>query len=100
MTKPTIGWIGLGTMGNPMAKSLRRSGYQLTVYNRDAGKTRDLQEQGATVADSPAELIAKVDLVIIMVTDDQAISAIFNDGEGLLSANVSGKIIINMTNAV
>lgn len=97
MIKSTIGWIGLGTMGIPMANSLIRNGYDLTVYNRNADKVKTLQDQGAKVAVSPIELISSVDTVIIMVTDDNAIHDIFEGSDGLLSANATGKTIINMS---
>jgi 3-hydroxyisobutyrate dehydrogenase len=97
MTKSKIGWIGLGTMGIPMANSLVNAGYELTVYNRNATKTVTLQQQGAAVSTSPASLIAGVDIVIIMVTDDKAIQEIFQGEQGLLAAQVQGKTIINMS---
>ena len=76
MKKSTIGWIGLGTMGVPMANSLLRNDYDLTVYNRNPEKVRTFEDQGAKVALTPADLISKVDTVIVMVTDDQAIKDI------------------------
>jgi 3-hydroxyisobutyrate dehydrogenase len=97
MEKLTIGWIGLGTMGVPMANSLLRNRYALTVYNRNRDKVRTLEDQGAKVAESPADLISKVDTVIVMVTDDQAIKDIFEGPEGLLSGDSKGKTIINMS---
>jgi len=97
MKKSTIGWIGLGTMGIPMANSLLRNDYDLTVYNRNPEKVRTLEDQGAKVAVSPADLISKVETVIVMVTDDQAIKDIFEGPDGLLSIDTNGKTIINMS---
>jgi 3-hydroxyisobutyrate dehydrogenase len=97
MKRLKIGWIGLGTMGIPMANSLIKSGYELTVFNRNADKTQSLQEQGAAVSESPAALIAQVDIIIVMVTDDNAIKEIFQGESGLLSAQARGKTIINMS---
>lgn len=88
-----LGWIGLGNMGIPMAQQLTGAGYPVTVYNRSKGKT----VEGAATADSPAELIAKVDVVFLMVSDDAAIRELFTQPNGLLSANTSGKLIINMS---
>ncbi|WP_316797752.1 NAD(P)-dependent oxidoreductase [Pedobacter frigidisoli] len=92
-----IGWIGLGTMGVPMATQLLKAGYQLTVYNRSEGKASALEASGATVSASPQSLIEKTDVVIVMVTDDQAIRAVFDGENGLLNASASGKTIINMS---
>ena len=75
-----IGWIGLGNMGIPMATQLIGAAYQVAVYNRSKGKESELQKMGATTADTPQALLKKVDIVILMVSDDQAIEQIF-EGE-------------------
>jgi 3-hydroxyisobutyrate dehydrogenase len=98
MTNTTkIGWIGLGLMGNPMSQQLIKAGYPLTVYNRSKDKEATLKEQGADTAATPKQLLQQSDVVIIMVTDDKAIREIFTDADGLLSAGVTEKIIINMS---
>jgi 3-hydroxyisobutyrate dehydrogenase len=97
MNTTKIGWIGLGTMGIPMSQQLVTAGYPVTVYNRSKEKEEALKQQGAGTASTPAELLQQTDVVIIMVTDDNAIREIFNGKDGLLSAGVAGKIIINMS---
>ena len=97
MSTTEIGWIGLGKMGNPMSQQLIKAGYPVTVYNRSKDKAEQLTALGASTATSPAALIQQTDVIIIMVTDDNAIRAIFTGDEGLLSANVSEKLIINMS---
>jgi len=92
-----IGWIGLGKMGIPMSQQLIKAGYPVTVYNRSAAKEASLQSMGAATASNPAGLIQQTDMVIIMVTDDQAIRDIFTGANGLLSAKVNSRIIINMS---
>lgn len=92
-----IGWIGLGIMGTPMASSLIKKGYDLTVYNRDPNKSLNLQSQGAEIANDPAALISAVDIVVVMVTNDQAIKDIFEGENGLLSTQTKNKTIINMS---
>src|SRR3712207_3346280 len=67
-TKPRVGYIGVGLMGKPMARNLLRKGFPLTVYNRTRAKTDDLAAEGATVAESIAELAAGVDVVCSCVT--------------------------------
>lgn len=84
-------------MGNPMSQQLLKAGYPVMVYNRNKDKEAELKEQGATTASTPKELLQQTDVVIIMVTDDNAIQEIFNSEEGLLKAEVSDKIIINMS---
>jgi 3-hydroxyisobutyrate dehydrogenase len=97
MTKTSIGWIGLGKMGVPMSKQLIKAGYPVTVYNRSKEKEAALNEMGAATAPDPSALIKQADLVILMVSDDHAVREIFNKPGGLLSANTSGKVIINMS---
>ena len=97
MSTTKIGWIGLGKMGVPMSQSLIKAGYPVTVYNRSKEKEESLKASGAGVAASPAALIRLVDVVILMVTDDKAIEAIFKSDNGLLGGGVTGKLIINMS---
>jgi len=97
MNTTKIGWIGLGKMGVPMSQSLIKAGYPVTVYNRSKEKEESLKASGAGVAPTPAALIQQADVVILMVTDDKAIEAIFKGDNGLLSAGASGKLIINMS---
>ena len=97
MESTTIGWIGLGKMGNLMSANLIKAGYQVTVYNRTKEKEVMLKSQGALTADTPAALIAACAVIIIMVSDDKAIRELFTGNDGLLQANCSGKIIINMS---
>jgi 3-hydroxyisobutyrate dehydrogenase len=97
MSTKSIGWIGLGNMGIPMSQQLIKAGYPVTVYNRSKEKEASLKGGGASISGSPKELIQQTDILIIMVSNDEAISEIFNGDSGLLSAKVTGKIIINMS---
>jgi 3-hydroxyisobutyrate dehydrogenase len=92
-----IGWIGLGNMGSPMSQRLVKEGYSLTVYNRSKAREEALKLMGAAVVSSPRLLMEQVDVIIIMVTDDQAIREIFTSENGLLGSKTNGKIIINMS---
>lgn len=92
-----IGWIGLGRMGILMAQRLLIEGYSLTIYNRSKGKDEVLVSHGAIPVSSPAMIIKQSDIIIIMVSDDIATREIFIGENGLLSAGVSHKIIINMS---
>lgn len=56
MGKLTVGWIGMGRMGYPMAERLVKAGYSLKVWNRTKSKAEPLAEKGATLVDSPADL--------------------------------------------
>ena len=97
MNTTKIGWIGLGKMGIPMSQQLVKAGYPVTVYNRNKEKEEALKQQGADTFPTPADLIRNTEIVIVMVTDDKAINEIFKGEGGLLKANVTGKVIINMS---
>lgn len=97
MNHTKIGWIGLGNMGIPMAEQLINAGYAVMVYNRSKDKEASLKEMGASIAQTPQDLITTTDVVIVMVSDDAAIAQIFNGEGGLLRVETSGKIIINMS---
>src|SRR4051794_7725849 len=97
MSKATIGWIGLGNMGIPMCKNLLKAGYPLTVYNRTAGKEKELTDAGAQAAESPAKLLQSCEVVFVMISNDDAVKQVFNEQNGLLSEDVANqnKLIIN-----
>lgn len=63
----TIGFIGLGHMGNPMVKNLIKHGYKLKVYDLNEAAVKDLVEAGATAAASPADISKNSDIVITML---------------------------------
>ncbi|MCX2575860.1 NAD(P)-dependent oxidoreductase [Pedobacter sandarakinus] len=97
MNNIRIGFIGLGNMGKPMAEQLLQAEYPLTVFNRDQEKQSPLVKLGAKAAENPAEAAAESDFIIIMVSDDRAIKAIFEGENGLSHINLKDKIIINMS---
>jgi 3-hydroxyisobutyrate dehydrogenase len=92
-----LGWIGLGNMGNPMVKNLLKAGFEMTVFNRSKHKETELIELGAKSAVNPQELINTCDVVITMLSNDDAVKEIFESKNGLLDQNHSGKMIINMS---
>ena len=89
--------MGPGKMGIPMSQQLIKAGYGVGVYNRSKEKEEALKARGATAVSSPAELLQQSDVVIVMVSDDQAVREIFTGDQGLLSAKVEDKIVINMS---
>jgi 3-hydroxyisobutyrate dehydrogenase-like beta-hydroxyacid dehydrogenase len=69
-----IAFLGLGSMGAPMARRVLTAGYPVTVWNRSAGRTAELA--GATVAESPADAVRDADVVITMLADPAAVRAV------------------------
>jgi 3-hydroxyisobutyrate dehydrogenase-like beta-hydroxyacid dehydrogenase len=68
----TISYLGLGTMGNGMASNLLKVGYEVTVWNRSAEKCEPFARR-ARVADTPADAVRDVDLVMYSISNDQAV---------------------------
>ncbi|QNF32177.1 NAD(P)-dependent oxidoreductase [Adhaeribacter swui] len=97
MDLKNIGWIGLGKMGTPMARKLVDAGYSVTVYNRSKEKEAALRSSGVSSAESPAQLMQQATVIFLMVSDDAATREIFTNEQGLLQAQATGKIIINMS---
>jgi 3-hydroxyisobutyrate dehydrogenase-like beta-hydroxyacid dehydrogenase len=71
-----VGLIGLGNMGTAVAERLLGAGYGLVVFNRTARKAEKLAEQGAEVAETPAELLEQADVVVTSLSDDSALEAL------------------------
>lgn len=97
MSNTKLGWAGLGNMGTPIVKNLLKAGYPVTVYNRTKEKAQEAIEAGAKSANSPAALSSASDIVLVMVSDDNAVKEIFNSENGLLHGDVSGKLFINVS---
>ncbi|HSB70710.1 MAG TPA: NAD(P)-dependent oxidoreductase [Burkholderiales bacterium] len=94
---PRIGFIGLGLMGQPMARRLLETGHPLTVWNRTAGKAKTLLASGAAWADSPKALARASDVVITMVTDSAASEQLACAPGGILDGAPPGSILIDMS---
>lgn len=90
----SIGWIGLGKMGIPMAKNLITAGYPVSVWNRTIAKAKELIDAGATAAGSMKELASKPDVIISMISDDAALETVANE---VLDVAGKGKIYIDMS---
>lgn len=91
-----VGFIGMGRMGQGMARRVLDAGNDLVVYNRTPSKAEDLRAAGATVVDSIAAVTQDRDAVITMVTDDAAIEAIALGEGGLITALPDGGIHLAM----
>ena len=93
----TISYLGLGTMGSGMASNLLKAGYQLTVWNRSIEKCKPFARKGARVADTPADAARDVDLVIYMLSNDQAVEEVVFGAKGILAGIKEGQIAMDMS---
>jgi 3-hydroxyisobutyrate dehydrogenase len=92
-----VGIAGLGKMGAAIAARLMECGHETIVWNRSADKARPLVDAGAKLANSPADLVAKSDAILTILTDVAAIDAVYHGATGLLSGDVKGKLFIEMS---
>jgi 3-hydroxyisobutyrate dehydrogenase-like beta-hydroxyacid dehydrogenase len=100
MTRPRIGFIGLGMMGHGMAKNLLAKGFPLTVkVNRDRSRLGDILAGGAREASTNADVARGSDIVILCVTGSPQVEEIVFDNEGLLSAARAGLTVIDTSTA-
>lgn len=90
-----IGFLGLGVMGQPMARSLARAGAAPIVWNRSPQRCDPVRAAGAKVADSPAEVIRQAEVVLMMLVDGTAIDAVLGRGTEAF-ASVAGRTIVHM----
>jgi 3-hydroxyisobutyrate dehydrogenase-like beta-hydroxyacid dehydrogenase len=92
----TIGFIGLGNLGLPMATNLLHAGYSLAVYNRTASKAASLVAQGARLASRPVEAVTAGGIVVTILWDDASVeNTVMSDG--FLKKLGTGGIHISMS---
>lgn len=85
--------IGLGLMGQALAEAFVKAGHPTTVWNRTAQKADDLVAQGATLAGSVREAVEASPLVVVCVSDYDAVHALLDPLEGALK----GRVLVNLT---
>jgi 3-hydroxyisobutyrate dehydrogenase-like beta-hydroxyacid dehydrogenase len=93
----SIGFIGLGNMGLPIATNLLNSGFPLRVYNRTRAKAEPLERMGATVVSSPAETATPGGVVFSIVADDAALTQVAVEGDALARTLGPGGVHISMS---
>lgn len=92
----TIGFIGLGVMGTPMALNLARAGTPLVAWSRSGGSFDALRAAGAHIADTIDEVYAQCRTVILMLANDAAIDTTLGRGTPDFATRVQGHLIVNM----
>lgn len=93
----TVGICGTGKMGAAMAERLMDEGESVAVWNRTAARTDAVVAAGAALCDTPRALAEACDTIIVMLIDDDAVNSAYQDDHGILSADLSSKLIIEMS---
>src|ERR1043166_4238086 len=92
-----IGVCGTGRMGSSIAQRLMAVGHEGGVWKRNGGRTKPLTDAGAKPFPSPAELIKGCEAVVVMLLNDAASEAVYRGPNGILAAELSGKLVIDMS---
>lgn len=92
-----LGFIGIGSMGRPIARRLLESGYKVMVYNRDRSKAEALVDYGATVAKKLSQLAFHADVILSCLANDDAVRSIYMGTEGIFANVRPGSVIIEMS---
>ena len=95
--KPVVGFIGLGIMGRPMARNVLAAGFPLVVYDLMSEPVNELVSAGATAANSPAEVAASADVVLLCLPDSPDVEAAMAGPQGLLASTRQGQILVDMS---
>jgi 3-hydroxyisobutyrate dehydrogenase-like beta-hydroxyacid dehydrogenase len=95
MEKPTVGFIGLGLLGLPMARAIARAGFPMRVYNRTPAKAASVEELGAVRVDAPRDTATPGGVVVTVVTDDRALREVTEGANGFLGALGEGGVHIS-----
>ncbi len=93
VTGRTVGFIGLGLMGRPMARNLAKAGASLVIHSRSPGPVEELAGEGMSPAAGPAEVAARADTVILMLSDTAAVETV---ADALLEPLRPGHLVIDM----
>ena len=88
-----IGFIGTGLMGFPMAKNILKAGYKVKAFNRSINKAEPLKDFGAEISNSIGELVKASDVVITMLTNDDAVNEVIGSDEVLNNLKPNSTVI-------
>ncbi|HEX7284539.1 MAG TPA: NAD(P)-dependent oxidoreductase [Candidatus Angelobacter sp.] len=92
-----VAFVGLGSMGLPMARNLIKAGHTLTVYNRTRSRAEELQPLGAKVAATPGEAASSAEAVITMLADDHALESVAFGPGNILQSLPAGGVHLSMS---
>ena len=92
-----VGFVGLGTMGGAMAANVARAGFEVTAWNRTAGRASELGELGVTIVDSPSAVASASDVIVTIVSDTPDVEAVLFGPDGVAAGAASGALVVDMS---
>lgn len=92
-----VAFLGLGTMGAPMAANVLRRGHALAVWNRSPERARSLVDAGARRAATPADAARGADVIVLMLADPAAVHAVVDGADGVAAALSPGALVVDMS---
>jgi 3-hydroxyisobutyrate dehydrogenase len=92
-----VGFVGLGIMGQPMARNALKAGFAVTVTNRTLTRADPLKTEGATVVKTPREVAQRSDIVVTMVTSSPEVEAVTFGPDGIADGAHEGLLVIDMS---
>nr|XP_021323726.1 3-hydroxyisobutyrate dehydrogenase a isoform X1 [Danio rerio] len=94
-SKTPVGFIGLGNMGTPMARNLLKNGYPVIATDAFPESCKELQDSGAQILDSPAEVAEKADRIITMLPSSPNVIEVYTGSNGILRKVKKGTLLID-----
>ncbi len=95
--RQTVGFIGLGIMGKPMARNLLKAGFPLVVFSRTTGSVKELVREKALPAGSPREVAQRSEVIITMLPDSPDVEKVILGAEGVIQGAKPGAVLIDMS---
>jgi 3-hydroxyisobutyrate dehydrogenase-like beta-hydroxyacid dehydrogenase len=95
--KTTLGFVGIGYMGRPIAQRLLESGFKLAAYDRHRTKAEELIRYGGTVAESVADLSSSCNVVLSCLASDEAVLNVYGGADGAFANARPGALVIDLS---
>jgi 2-hydroxy-3-oxopropionate reductase len=95
--KRTVGFIGLGIMGKPMARNLLKAGFPLVVFSRTLESVKEPVREKALSAGSPSEVAQRSEVIITMLPDSPDVERVILGADGVIRGAKPGSVVIDMS---
>jgi 3-hydroxyisobutyrate dehydrogenase-like beta-hydroxyacid dehydrogenase len=96
-TRDRLGFVGIGYMGQPIARRLLEAGFKLVAYDRDHSKVEELARYGGTFAQSVSELSSRCSVVLSCLPSDEAVLDVYRGPDGVLANAQRGSLVIDLS---